>query len=254
MTELVRVSRQDGLMEIHFNRPDRKNALLNEMYERVMEALEEANQDNAIRCILITGSDTAFTAGNDLKEFLSDPPVTPDAPVFRLFRALVANEKVLIAAVNGLAVGFGTTMLLHCDLVVAVAGARFQLPFINLAIVPEAASSLLLPRLIGYQRAMELLLLGEPFAVETAQSYGLVNRVVSPEELLPTARALANQILQKPPKALRLLKRLVAEDRDVILARMKEENIALGAQLASQEGKEAVAALIEKRPPNFDFS
>jgi enoyl-CoA hydratase/carnithine racemase len=254
MTNLVQVSRQNGLMEIHFNRPDRKNALSNEMYTRVSEALEEANQDNAIRCILITGSDTAFTAGNDLKEFLSDPPVTQDAPVFRMLRALVANEKVLIAAVNGLAVGIGTTMLLHCDLVVAVTGARFQLPFINLAIVPEAASSLLLPRLIGHQRTMELLLLGEPFTAEVAQSYGLVNRVVPLEELLPTARALANQILQKPPKALRLLKRLVVEDADVILTRMKEENIALGAQLASHEGMEAVAALIEKRPPNFVFS
>jgi enoyl-CoA hydratase/carnithine racemase len=224
------------------------------MYARVSEALEEANEDNAIRCILITGSDTAFTAGNDLKEFLSDPPVAQDAPVFRMLRALVANEKVLIAAVNGLAVGIGTTMLLHCDLVVAVTDARFQLPFINLAIVPEAASSLLLPRLIGHQRTMELLLLGEPFTVETAQSYGLVNRVVASEELLPTARALAAQILRKPPKALHLLKRLVVGDADVVLTRIKEEGVALGAQLASQEGKEAVAALIEKRPPIFDFS
>jgi len=254
MTELVQVSRQNGLMEIHFNRQDRKNALSNKMYTRVTEALEMANEDNAIRCIMITGSDKAFSAGNDLQEFLSDPPVTQNAPVFRMLRALVANEKVLIAAVNGLAVGIGTTLLLHCDLVVAVSGARFQLPFINLAIVPEAASSLLLPRLTGRQRAMELLLLGEPFSVEAAQSYGLVNRVVAPEDLLPTARALANQILNKPPKALRLLKRLVVEDSDVILTRMNVENAALGTQLASHEGKEAVAALIEKRPPNFDFS
>lgn len=251
MTDLILVSRQDGLMEITFNRPDRKNAFSNEMYSRLAELLEQANRDEAIRCLLITGSGTAFTAGNDLQEFLSHPPVTDDASVFRMLRALAANEKILIAAVNGLAVGIGTTMLLHCDLVLAVSGTRFQLPFINLAIVPEAASSLLLPSLIGHQRAMELLLLGEPFYAETAQSYGLVNRIVSAEELIPTSRSLAKQILQKPPQALRLLKRLTAEDTDVILARIHREGAALGAQISSAEGKEAVTALIEKRAPKF---
>jgi enoyl-CoA hydratase/carnithine racemase len=251
MADLIQVSRQDGLMEIKFSRPDRKNALSNEMYGQLTELLEQANKDDAIRCLLITGSGSAFTAGNDLGEFLSNPPVKDDAPVFQMLRTLAANEKILIGAVNGLAVGIGTTMLLHCDLVLAVSGARFQLPFINLAIVPEAASSLLLPRLIGHQRAMELLLLAEPFYAEAAQSYGLVNRVVSAEELIPVARSVAKQILQKPPQALRLLKRLVAEDTDVVLARMQRENAALGAQISSAEGKEAVGALIEKRAPKF---
>lgn len=251
MTDLILVSRQDGLMEITFNRPDRKNALSNEMYSRLAELLEQANRDDTIRCLLITGTGTAFSAGNDLQEFLLDPPLTNDAPVFRMLNALAANEKILIAAVNGLAVGIGTTMLLHCDLVLAASGTRFQLPFINLAIVPEAASSLLLPRLIGHQRAMELLLFGEPFYAETAQSYGLVNRIVSAEELIPTSRSLAKQILQKPPQALRLLKRLTAEDTDVILARINREGAALGAQIASAEGKEAVTALIEKRASKF---
>lgn len=252
MTDLIQASRQDGLMEIKFNRPERKNALTNEMYSRIADLIEQANQDDAIRCLLVTGTGTAFTAGNDLQEFLSDPPVKDDAPVFRMLRALAANEKVLIAAVNGLAVGIGTTMLLHCDLVLAVPDTRFQLPFINLAIVPEAASSLLLPRLIGHQRTMELLLLGEPFFAETAQSYGLVNRIVAAEELIATAHSLVNQILQKPPRAMRLLKRLATEDTDVILARMQKENAALGAQIISAEGKEAVAALIGKRAPKFN--
>lgn len=251
MTELIQVSRQDGLMEIKFNRPGRKNALSNEMYSRLAELLEQSNRDDAIRCLLITGTGDAFTAGNDLQEFLSDPPIKDDAPVFRMLRALATNEKILIAAVNGLAVGIGTTMLLHCDLVLAASAARFQLPFINLAIVPEAASSLLLPRLIGHQRTMELLLLGEPFYAETAQSYGLVNRIVSAEELIPTSHSLAKQILRKPPQALRLLKRLTAEDTDVILVRMHKENAALGAQITSAEGREAVAAMVEKRAPKF---
>lgn len=251
MTELIQVSRQDGLMEIKFNRPDRKNALSNEMYNRLTEVFEHANQDDDIRCLLITGAGDAFTAGNDLQEFLTDPPVRDDAPVFRMLRALAENEKILIAAVNGLAVGIGTTMLLHCDLVLAVSGTRFQLPFINLAIVPEAASSLLLPRLIGHQRTMELLLLGEPFYAEAAYNFGLVNRIVSAEELIQTSHSVVKQILQKPFKALQLLKRLTAEDTKVILARMNMENAALGAQIASAEGKEAVAALMERRAPKF---
>lgn len=247
MSNPVNVSRQGAVLDIKLSRPARKNALSNEMYRQLTDLFDEANRDDAVRCLTISGDGAAFTAGNDLQEFLSDPPVTDDAPVFQMLRALAANEKVLIAAVNGLAVGIGTTMLLHCDLVLAVPEARFQLPFINLAIVPEAASSLLLPRLIGYQRAMELLLLGEPFDAQVARSYGLVNRIVPSAELVSTLQSLVEQIMQKPPNALRALKRLVLEDRDVVLARMNKENAMLGAQISSAEGRAAVSALLEKR-------
>lgn len=251
MTELVQVKRSGALAEIVFNRPDRKNALNNVMYEEFTEALEAADADPAVRCILVTGAPGAFSAGNDVKEFVSDPPLADDAPVFRMLRALSANEKVLIAAVNGLAVGVGVTMLLHCDLVLAARNATFQLPFINLAIVPEAGSSMLLPRLIGHQRTMELLLLGEVIGAERALAYGWVNRLVDPAELLPAAHNLIDQILAKPPHALREIKRLVKSETLALADRMREERVALGARIVSPEGKEAIAAFVEKRAPRW---
>jgi enoyl-CoA hydratase/carnithine racemase len=251
MTEFVQVKKSGALTEITLNRPDRKNALNNVMYEKFTETLEAANADPLTRCILFTGAPGAFTAGNDVKEFISDPPLADDAPVFRMLRALSANEKVLIAAVNGLAVGIGVTMLLHCDLVLAARDATFQLPFINLAIVPEAGSSMLLPRLIGHQHTMELLLLGEPIAAERALAYGWVNRLVDRDELLAAAHELAGKILAKPPQALLEIKRLVKSETLALAGRMREENAALGARIVSPEGKEALAALVEKRTPRW---
>jgi len=254
MNDLIRTTHAGGRLEIVFNRPDRKNALNNAMYERITEALVQAEADPAIRCILFTGAPGAFSAGNDLKEFLSAPPLTDDAPVFRMLRVLSNHNKILVAAVNGLAVGIGVTMLLHCDLLLAARGATFQLPFINLAIVPEAASSLLLPRLVGHQRTMELLLLGEPIDADQACAYGLVNRVVEPDALLSTARELVDKLLQKPPEAMQQIKRLVKSATTTVPDRMREENAALAIRFASPEGKEAIAALVEKRPPNFQRS
>jgi enoyl-CoA hydratase/carnithine racemase len=251
MTELIQVKADGALVEITFNRPDRKNALNNAMYNTLTQTLEALGADKAIRCILFTGAPGAYSAGNDVKEFISAPPLDEEAPVFRMLRVLSTSEKVLVAAVNGLAVGIGATMLLHCDLVVASSTATFQYPFINLAIVPEAASSLLLPRLIGHQRSMELLLLGEAIDAAQAHSYGFVNRVVPPDEVLPTARALSAKILTKPPHALRTIKHLVKSDTATIADRMRAENAALAARIVSAEGKEAVTALIEKRAPNF---
>lgn len=251
MTDLVHVKHTGHVVEIMFNRPDRKNALNNAMYAAITAALDGASADPAARCIVLTGAPGAFTAGNDLREFISDPPITPDAPVFGMLRALSATQKILIAAVNGLAVGVGVTMLFHCDLVLASREAHFQLPFINLAIVPEAASSLLLPRLVGHQRAMELLVLGEPVSAERAQAYGWVNTLCEPAELAPATRALVAKILAKPPGALQAIKRLVKSGTADIGARMTEENTALAAQITSPEGVEAISALIEKRPPVF---
>jgi enoyl-CoA hydratase/carnithine racemase len=161
---------------------------------------------------------------------------------------------VLVAAVNGMAIGIGVTMLLHCDFVLAARDATFQLPFINLGIVPEAASSLLLPRLVGHQRAMELLVLGEQISAEQAWSYGMINRVVEPGALLSEARGLIGKILSKPPGALQQIKRLVTSKTTSVDDRMREENAALAAQITSPEGQEAIAALIEKRSPNFKLS
>jgi enoyl-CoA hydratase/carnithine racemase len=251
MNELILISNQGACLEIVFNRPDRRNALNNAMYDRLTEALTMADGDPAVRCVLFTGAPGAFCAGNDVKEFVSSPPLTDDAPVFRMLRALSKNRKVLIAAVNGLAVGIGVTMLLHCDLVLASREATFQLPFINLGIVPEAASSMLLPRLIGHQRSMELLLLGEPISAEQAWTYGLVNRVVEPAALLPSAHELVGTLLTKPPGAMQQIKRLVKSETTVMQDRMREENAALAIQFTSAEGREAIAALIEKRQPDF---
>jgi enoyl-CoA hydratase/carnithine racemase len=251
MTDLIQVNKDGALAEIVFNRPDRKNALNNEMYEALSTALETLGADPAIRCILFTGAPGAYCAGNDVKEFISAPPLDADAPVFRMLRLLSTTEKVLIAAVNGMALGIGTTMLLHCDLVVASDKATFQLPFINLAIVPEAASSLLLPRLIGHQRTMEMMLLGDAIDAARAQAFGLVNHVVEADQLMLTARALAGRVIGKPPHALRAIKRLVKSETMTVQDRMDEENEALAVRIVSPEGKEAVSALIEKRLPDF---
>jgi enoyl-CoA hydratase/carnithine racemase len=245
------VKKTGALIEIVFNRPERRNALSNAMYDGITAVLEDAEADQSVRCILFAGAPGAFSAGNDLSEFISDPPVTDDAPVFRMLRALHGSSKILIAAVNGLAVGVGVTMLLHCDLVMASRDATFQLPFINLAIVPEAASSLLLPAMIGHQRAMELLLLGEAFDAGQAAAYGLVNGIYEPAELAPAVRATIVKILAKPPGALLAIKRLVRPTSAGVLERMAAENAALAGQIVSAEGVEAITALIEKRPPVF---
>lgn len=241
----------DGRLEILIDRPEAKNAFTNAMYEAFIEILGAAAADPAVGCVLIRGTGGAFSAGNDMGEFISDPPLGQDAPAFRFLRSLAAFEKVLIVAVDGVAVGIGATMLLHCDLVVASSRARFAYPFVNLAIIPEAASSLLLPRLVGRQRGMELLLLGEPIDAATALGMGLVNRVVDEATILEEARALAAKILSKPPRGLSALKRLVAPDLEEILDRMARENEAFGEQVKSAEAVEAISAFREKRKPVF---
>lgn len=237
---------------ITLNRPDKKNAITADMYQALADAIGTAERDAAIRVILIHGAGGAFTAGNDLKDFLSNPPRGEASPVFRFLAAVSTAEKPIVAAVSGVAVGIGTTMLLHCDLVYAAENARFALPFVNLGISPEAGSSFLLPRIAGYQRAAELLLLGEPFDAAKARDAGIVTAVVPNDNVLDTAKAAAKKLAERPANSIRVTKRLMRKwDRDSVARAMKEEGDSFVALLSSPEAKEAFSAFLEKRKPDF---
>ena len=251
MAEPVEFTRDNGVLEIRLNRPEKKNALTVAMYAAMAEALTAAESDPSVRVVLFAGSGGVFSAGNDLNDFIAQPPTGPDAPVIRFLRAVSALSKVVVAAVEGPAIGIGTTLLLHCDLVVAGKGARFAVPFVNLGLVPEAASSLLLPRLIGHHRAAELFLLGETFDAAAAHGFGLVNRLVEDAVVLDTARGLARQVAGKAPNAVRMIKKLMKSPSATVAERMLEEAHDFGAQLKSAELREAVTAFFEKRPPDF---
>jgi enoyl-CoA hydratase/carnithine racemase len=249
MDDLVVVASVDGILEIRFNRPEKKNALTRGMYEAVRAALEHADADPAIRVVLLTGTGDTFTSGNDVKDFQG----TNSAPRggSRFLPAISSLQKPLIAAVNGAAIGVGTTMLLHCDLIVAARSARFVMPFTSLGLVPEAASSLLVPRLLGHQRASALLLLGEPLDAATALEWGLVNRVVDDAALMDTAREMARRLAALPPQAVRLTKRLIKHGEPDVAGRIQQEIALFTERLASPEAQEAFAAFMEKRKPDF---
>lgn len=248
----ILTEKRDGILRIEFNRPDKKNAITLAMYRAMTDALTEAGKDAAVRVVLFHGKPDAFTSGNDLQDFLAKPPGGKNAPGFRFLRAISSFPKPIVAAVSGLAVGIGTTMLLHCDLVYAAPGTRFSLPFVNLALCPEGGSSFLLPRLAGYQRAAELLFFGEPFTAETAREIGLVNAIVPPKELLDAALAAAAKLAQKPAASMRatkaLMKESYASNTDYALA---SEGRAFTDRLSSPEAKEAFSAFLEKRKPDF---
>lgn len=245
------LTRADGaVFFIAFNRSDKKNAITAGMYAALVEALEQAHRDSAIRVILFHGTERVFTAGNDLEDFLQYPSIGLESPVFRFLKAISCAEKPLVAAVAGPAVGIGTTMLLHCDLVIAATTARFAMPFVRLGLCPEAASSLLLPRLAGYQRAAEKLFLGEAFDPEEARQMGLVNRIVEPESLMSEAVALAGRLAALPPASLRETKRLMKlELQPAIGQRLVDEAALFSAMLASPAAKEAMHAFFERRTP-----
>ncbi len=252
MPEQVTYEASDGVAQLRLNRPEKKNAITAAMYSALADGLETADRDPDVRAILIGAEGDAFTAGNDMGDFLTRPAVADTAsPVSRFLRTISAIGTPVVAAVNGLAIGIGTTMLLHCDLVVASTCARFQTPFVNLGLVPEAASSLLLPRRIGHQRAAELLLLAESLDAETALAFGLVNRVVEPAELQGAALDIARRLAAKPPEAMRQSKRLLREDPDTIAERMDKESAVFARQLRSPEAREAMQAFMEKRAPDF---
>ncbi len=249
MNDNVVVTNSGGVLEVRFNRPEKKNALTRDMYESVSAAFERADADPAMRVVLLTGTGDTFTSGNDVKDFQG----TNNAPRggSRFLPAISSLQKPLIAAVNGAAIGVGTTMLMHCDLIVASCSARFVMPFTSLGLVPEAASSLLVPRLLGHQRASALLLLGEPLDAATALEWGLVNRVVDDAALMDTAREMARRLAALPPQAVRLTKRLIKHGMPDVAGRIQEEIGLFTERLASPEAQEAFAAFIEKRKPDF---
>ena len=251
MNKIISESR-DGILRIEINRPDKKNALTAAMYQAMADAIKAAEGDSKVRVVLIHGKADLFTAGNDLQDFLDNPPRDDNRPVFQFLYGISQAQKPIVAAVAGVAVGIGTTMLLHCDLVYAAPNARLQLPFVNLGLVPEAASSLLLPALLGYQRAAELLLLGEPFTAQKGKEIGLVTEVVPEDQLYDTAMAQAKKLAGKPAASLRLTKKLMKLGHmDAVAQRIKLESDHFGERLASPEAKEAFSAFLEKRKPDF---
>ena len=248
----IRTETKDGVLRIEIDRPDKKNALTAAMYQAMADAIKAAEADAKVRVVLIHGKADLFTAGNDLQDFLDNPPRDDDRPVFQFLYGISQAQKPIVAAVAGAAVGIGTTMLLHCDLVYAAPNARLQLPFVNLGLVPEAASSLLLPALIGYQRAAELLLLGEPFSAHKGKEIGLVTEVVPESELFDTAMAQAKKLAAKPAASLRLTKQLMKQGHMAAVAqRIKLESDHFGERLGSPEAKEAFSAFLQRRKPDF---
>jgi enoyl-CoA hydratase/carnithine racemase len=234
------------------NRPEKKNALTRGMYQTMADAILGADKDGSTRVILLTGTADCFTSGNDIADFIAIHQEAGIKPHNPFLPAISSAQKPVIAAVNGVAVGIGTTMLLHCDLVYAGTKARFQLPFVNLGLCPELASSLLLPRLVGHQRAAELLLLGEPFGAELARELGLVNAVYPDEALLETAFRKARQLAAQPPASVRLTKALLKRPSEAAVSQTIEEELALFVELLkSPAAAEAFQAFLEKRKPDF---
>ena len=251
MTEHVLVTRTGGVLEISLDRPEKKNALTRVMYDALAAAFEQVDTDPSLRVALLTGIGDTFTSGNDITDFQSRADSGGRSSASRFLPTISSMQKPLIAAVNGAAVGVGTTMLAHCDLIVAARSARFVMPFTGLGLVPEAASSLLFPRLLGNQRASALLLLGEPLDAETAFHWGFVNRVVDDAVLMETARDMARRLATLPPQAVRLTKRLIRHGAPDVAGKIEEELALFRERLASPEAKEAFAAFMEKRKPHF---
>ncbi|MDQ3483314.1 MAG: enoyl-CoA hydratase [Pseudomonadota bacterium] len=249
MSEHVRTERRDGLLAITLARPERRNAITIAMYSALADAIESAADDPELRVVTINGEGPDFTAGNDLNDFLTAlPRGSGDIPVWRLLRALARNEVPLVAAVQGNAVGIGTTMLLHCDLVIAQESARFSLPFVDLGLVPEAASSLLLPGLAGRRRAARYLLLAEPFEASVAIEAGIVSHVVADGALNGALADIVARLLAKPAEALRLTQKLLRKGAaDAVLKRMELENGHFSERLQSAEVRDAIAAFFQAR-------
>ncbi len=246
---MIRSETRERIARIRFDRPEKKNAITAEMYTQLAEALAAADADAEVRAVLLHGSAECFTAGNDVADFLKRAPGGEGSPTWRLFDVLPSLQKPIVAAVGGPAVGIGSTLLLHCDLVYAASNARFQLPFVPLGIVPEFGSTLLLPMLAGYQRAAELLLLGQPFGAQKAYEVGMVTEVVAPEELMQKADTVAAQLAALPPESLRLTKKLLKGTP--VRERIMEEGRLFLERLRSPEAKEAMTAFLEKRKPRF---
>lgn len=248
----IRSATLNGVATLEIARPEKKNALTMAMYSALADAIAAADADPAVRALLITGQPGVFTSGNDLEDFVQSPPAGPDAPVFRFMHALSGVGKPVVAAVTGAAIGIGTTMLLHCDLVYVADDARLAMPFVSLGLVPEFGASLLVPRLAGHVKAAEKLMLGEPFGAEEAVAMGIANAVLSPAEVVPHARRMAERFNALPPAAVRETKRLLRAGYKAQLdATIATEAELFGQRLRSPEAREAFQAFFEKRKPNF---
>jgi enoyl-CoA hydratase/carnithine racemase len=248
----IKTATLNGVCTIEIARPEKKNALTMAMYEAMATAINAAQLDPAVRALLITGQPGIFTSGNDLEDFMQRPPQGADSPVFRFMQALVAFEKPVVAAVTGAAVGIGTTMLLHCDFVYVSDEARLAMPFASLGLVPEYASSLILPQLMGHVHAAEKLLLGEPFTGSTAVECGIANAVLPATEVVNHARRVAERFNGLPPGAVRDTKRLMrAANKAAISQTIATEGEIFSARLRSPEAMEAFQAFFQKRKPDF---
>ncbi len=249
--EIITESREH-ILRIKINRPEKKNAITRSMYAAMADALVRAEDDNDVRAVFLHGTQDCFTAGNDLKDFQAFRQDGNNKDVSHFLSTISRVQKPLVAAVGGVAVGVGTTMLLHCDLVYASEGAKFILPFVALGLCPEAASSFLLPRLIGHQRASELLLLGEPFSATKAYEIGLVNAVYPDAECVAKAYSQAKKLVQLPPASMRITKALLKNSLSEYIAKaMIEERKHFSERLVSGESNEAFSAFFEGRKPDF---
>lgn len=241
-----------GVLTMTLNRVEKKNSITSAMYASMADALALADADVSVCAVVLQGHETIFSAGNDIGDFLNGPPSTQDSPVFRFLRGISTFSKPVLAAVCGPAVGIGTTMLFHCDLVYAGDNAAFSMPFVNLGLCPEAASSYLAPQRMGYGRAAEALLLGEPFMAEAALEMGLVSRIVPPSEAAALAQRQAQKLASKPLSSLIETKRLMKKSQAPIVSeRMVDEGASFGRMLQEPAAREAFTAFMEKRKPNF---
>ena len=245
---MIRISLEDGVQTLRLDRPEKKNALTGEMYSSLAEALEGGNANEDVRCHLICGQPEMFTAGNDIGDFLqyAGKVKMSETPVIRFLRALVSNEKPLVASVDGVAVGVGTTMLMHCDMVFASPRSILHSPFVDLGLVPEAGSSLLGPHIMGYARAFELLCLGRPFSAEKALAAGLINEIVE-GDVDATALACAREIAVKPPEAMALSRKLLRGETAQLAERVEEEARIFASRLTSAEAMAAFQAFKSKK-------
>lgn len=248
----IKTATLNGVATIEMARPQKKNALTAEMYAELASALKAADADAAVRAVLIVGQPGVFTSGNDIDDFMNRPPSTTDAPVFDFMRALVGCGKPVVAAVTGAAIGIGTTMLLHCDLVYVSDEARLAMPFASLGLVPEFASSLIVPALVGHAKAAEKLLLGDPFTAEDAVEMRMANAVLPAGEVVRHARRMAERFNSLPPGAVRESKRLMRRaTQAAVLEAIEAEAEVFRQRLSSPEATEAFSAFFQKRKPDF---
>jgi enoyl-CoA hydratase/carnithine racemase len=248
MTDHISTRIDDGILSVQFNRPEKKNALTGAMYLSIAEGISRAERDQEVRVITVTGTGDSFTSGNDIADFLQQGTPADEPPVSIFLRAIANAKKPLIAGVNGMAVGIGVTMLLHFDLVYAAESSTFQMPFTNLGLAPEAGSSLFLPRLVGHQRAAELMLLGERFDAERAREIGIVTAIFSADELASVVRERAVALTRKSSASIQTTKALLKRDGENVLGRMALERAEFSRLLHSTEAQQIMRRFMERRP------